>query len=375
MTSRERLLAVLRRDMPDTVPIYLRGVSPFGEKMNWMGVHHPSYERLRSFAFANCDLFHGIGFDSGAFVSAAPVSITDSVVREDDRWKDARQSIETPLGELSNVTRYSKENLYDVMEVEFFIKDEEDFERFMSIPYEPPRPEVQPRMRRADAEVGEHGVPVVGIPSAIMIAHRLLGSEGLAMWSVMHRDKLLGIFRTIRDRLLDYVGYLLKEGAGPLFSYVGPELATAPLMSPGDFHEFVTDIDKPLHDLIRSYGAWSWVHCHGRLSEVLEDFAEMGATVVEPLEVAPGGDVPLAEAKRRIGEKVILMGNMPYEALLSWGPRRIEEKVKADCEAAMEGGGYIMMPAASPFEPVLSDVGFQGYKTYVEAGRKYGRYR
>ncbi len=374
MTPRARLLAVLRREIPDTVPVFLRGVSPFGENMNWMGRFDGSYERLRRLAFERTDIFHGVAFDSGAFLSGADVSIKTSVVSENADWRDVQTKVETPLGPLRKVVRCSTHNLYDVMEVEFYVKNRDDYERFMSIPFKPVRPAVQPTMRERDREVGQRGLPVVGIPSPVGIAHELLGSEGLALWSVLHRGKVLAILREMSKRLLDWVEYLLEHGAGPVFSYGGPELAVPPLMSPRDFHDFVTDIDRPVHELIHSYGHYTWVHCHGTLDKVLEEFVEIGVDVLEPVEAPPGGDVELADVKRRIGDRVILMGNMPYEALISWPTERIEAKVKADCEAAMAGGGYIMMPAASPFEPVLTDRGLEGYAAYVESGRKYGRY-
>jgi len=373
VTPRERLLAVLRRETPDTVPIFIRGVSPFGERMNWMGRFDESYERLRRLVLDETDIFHSVGFDAGIFLSA-DITAAKRVVNEDADWRDVETRIETPAGPLTSVTRRSKHNLYEVMPVKFYIESEDDYDRFMALPYAPPRPRVEARMSRTDAEVGERGLPVVAIPSVISFCHELLGSAGLGIWSVLHRDRLRRLVDMLSKRLLDYVEYLLQAGAGPVFSYGGPELAVVPLMSPRDFHDFVALPDAPLHALIHSYGCYTWVHCHGKLDKVLEEFLEMGVDILEPVEAPPGGDVTLADAKRRIGEKTILMGNMPYEAIISWPPEAVEARVRADCEAAMGSGGYIMMPAASPFEPILTDEGYEGYRTYIESGRKYGRY-
>ncbi len=290
MTSRERLTAVLERRIPDTVPICVRGVSPFGDKMNWMGRHHESYQRLRDFVRANGDILHGVGFDTGVFLSGARVEEESRVIREDEDWSDLEHSIGTPQGPIRSVTRRSRHNLYEVMEVEHFIKDEEDYRRFMSIPYIPVRPDVKGIVEAKDREVGESGILSVFMPEAIAYVHQLFGSEGLALWSVTQRERLMRLFETLGGRVLDYVGHLVREGAGPLFSCAGAELAVPPLMSPGDFHDFVTVIDRPVHEL---------VHAHG---------------------------------------------------------------------------GYIMMPAASPFEPVLSEQAFEGYREYVRTGREYGRY-
>jgi hypothetical protein len=374
MTSRERLLTVLKRGVPDTVPIFIRGVSPFNEKMNWMGKHDPSYERLRRFVLEETDHFHSVGLDGGEFLSAADIEVTERVVREDDEWRDIERSIRTPLGPIRRVTRRSKMNLYEVMDVEHFIKDARDYERFMSLPYVPVRPQVREIVRRKEKEVGDHGLVAVGIPEVISYAHDLFGSEGLALWSVLHREKLDALFQALAARVIDYVRYILSEGAGPVLTSGGAELAVPPLMSPKDFHDFVTVVERPVHELAHSCGTYTWVHCHGKLDEVLEEFLEIGVDILEPVEAPPGGNVALADVKRRIGGQTILMGNMPYEAIISWPKERIEGRVKADCQAAMDGGGFIMMPAASPFESVLTDEAFEGFKTYVRAGRKYGRY-
>ena len=373
MTPRQRLLAVLERRRPDCVPIYLRGVSPFGDRMNWMGRHHPSYERLRRLAFEGSDIIHSVGLDSGVFLSAAKTEVVESVVFEDAEWTDTETRIETPRGPLRRVLRKAKSAWFEDV-IEHYIKSDDDYERFLSLPYAPPRPEVAAVVQAADREVGDRGIVAVGMPSVISFMHELLGSSLLAMWSVLERDRLRTLANLFQERMLDYVAHLLDGGAGPLFAYAGPELALPPLMSPADFREFVRDADKPIHDLVHSRGRSTWVHSHGKLDSCLEDFAEMGADILEPIEVPPGGNVSLADAKRRVGKRVILMGNMPYEALLEWPLDRIEAKVKADCAEAMEGGGFIMMPAASPFEKVLTDQGFEGFKTYVSAGRKYGRY-
>ncbi len=372
MTSRERLLAVLQRRAPDAVPIWVRGVSPFGDRMNWMGRHDASYERLRRFVLEHGDILHGIGLDAGIFLSSVARGV-ETVIAGDGRWRDIETRIETPKGPIRKVTRFSTTDYFEDI-VEHYVKADADYERFMSIPYEPVRPDVAPRVAEAQRTVGDRGIVAVGIPSAINYVHELLGSETMALWSVLERARLRELFETMQERVVDYVTHLVESGAGPVLSYTGPELALPPLLAPADFREFVAKIDRPVHEVAHAHGCYTWVHSHGKTSTVLEEFAGMGADVLEPVEVPPGGNVTLTEAKRRIGDRVVLMGNMPYEALLSWAPGRIEAKVKADCEAAMEGGGYIMMPAASPFERVLTDAAFENYKTYVLAGRKHGRY-
>ena len=87
------------------------------------------------------------------------------------------------------------------------------------------------------------------------------------------------------------------------------------------------------------------------------------------------------EGFARVASRVLELDPAELPSRLSLADALIALDRKDDARAVLEQGlailpgpHPIMMPAASPFEPVLTDKGFEGYRTYVEAGRKYGRY-
>ena len=64
------------------------------------------------------------------------------------------------------------------------------------------------------------------------------------------------------------------------------------------FPRYVVERDREATKVIHETGNLSVIHCHGRLSAVLEMIADTGADAVEPIETLPmsTADVTLAEA-------------------------------------------------------------------------------
>ena len=79
--------------------------------------------------------------------------------------------------------------------------------------------------------------------------------------------------------------------------------------------------------LIRSHGCFVYVHCHGALDAVLERFADMGVNVLHPIEAPPLGDITLAEAKRRIGDRVCLERNIQIGDVMTLSQKEIVAQV------------------------------------------------
>ena len=102
-----------------------------------------------------------------------------------------------------------------------------------------------------------------------------------------------------------------------------------------------------------------YLHICGNSNPILEMMADTGADCVEPLD--PMGGVEVADAKRRIGKRVALMGGLSPLTLLNGSPEQVFEEATACCRAGGLDGGYIlaagdMVPDRSPEENVLAMV-------------------
>ncbi|MBI5305215.1 MAG: hypothetical protein HY868_24000 [Chloroflexi bacterium] len=91
-----------------------------------------------------------------------------------------------------------------------------------------------------------------------------------------------------------------------------------------------------------------YTHTCGRIGDRLELMAETGTQGIDTLDPPPLGNVELAEAKRRIGDKLFIKGNLDSVALLAY-----ETHAQVIAEAVQRirigkiGGGYILSTACS----------------------------
>jgi hypothetical protein len=107
----------------------------------------------------------------------------------------------------------------------------------------------------------------------------------------------------------------------------------------------------------------------GRCRAVLDLLADSGIDVLQTLTPPPVGDVDLAEAKRRIGARVCLMGHTDLIYVLQMGTPDLVEHTVREAIATAGPRGFILGTSDSirdgtPLENVLA---------YFAAARKYGR--
>ena len=88
---------------------------------------------------------------------------------------------------------------------------------------------------------------------------------------------------------------------------------------------------------------------------ILEDIAAMGPEAMETV-VPPAlwGDVDLAKAKQRVGDKICMIGGFDqFQHLKGCIPEETREAVQACFEQAGEGGGYFPDPSDHFFDAEL----------------------
>jgi len=377
MTSRERLLALLGGEPTDRIGIQMRGVGVWDRA--WCASRHASFRPLIDAVREHGDWTAGIGFDQGFCYSAAAIHRRETVEAVPDH-PDVEHHvtvIEGPRGPLRRVMARSRVGHPD-MTVEHFVKTPEDAENLLALPYEPLRPDTA-RFLELDRAVGDRGLVVVGLGyDPVGEVYELLGTERLAFWSLEHRDLLHRMLGEFLRRRLDVIEHLARSGlarAMPLVvGHVGAEVVVPPLASPADFRDFVVRYDRPMHDAVHAMGGFVHVHSHGSISRLLEDFVAMGADVLHPVEAPPLGDTPLAEAKRRIGSKLVIEGNVEISRVLDEEPAAFRRRIQRTVADGKPGGRFIICPTASPYPVELSDRAVRNYLSIIEVALAEGRY-
>lgn len=137
--------------------------------------------------------------------------------------------------------------------------------------------------------------------------------------------------------------------------YTGDAEASCNVVSPAIWHSLLEPIYKAHMKDIHDNGLISLLHICGKSNDILEGVAQTGARIFESLDPPSlGGDVDLADAKRRVGDRVCLKGNLDAPGVIHPGPAdAVYDKCMECMRAAAAGGGYILsteqvLPATDP---------------------------
>lgn len=356
MTSRERLTRCFFGKETDRPGVYTRtGYA-----------NDPSYNKLKAYMNEFSDLKPGY-YSRG--------------VMQQDHYEQVREPYSKDFDKITYTHKTPKGDLHQVlltgltghpgMVMEHFIKDEDDCEKYLSLP----RPQIIGNCHNffeIDRQVGDRGITDAMLgKNPVSVLAELMGSETFAILSVTHRDLIHEMCARELDIILQLLDFLVDAGVGPFFSMLGQEYIVPPLHGRQDFFDFNVKYDKPIADKIHNAGGRLHIHCHGPLKLVLDGFLEIGADVLHPIEPPPMGNVTAAEAREILGDKICIEGNIQISHMYECTPQQIYDETKALIrDAYVDNKGLIISPTASPYIPLQGEACFAQYKAMVEAALK-----
>ena len=362
MTTEQRVLTALRCQQADRVPVLIF-LDPYTDSRFRSD---PSYDEVMAACEEYADVVYDWGFPSGLFHTAAHLT-TETRSLPDGLTEHI---CHTPAGPLTSLAR---DDWRGAGTVKRWITQPEDVERFLSIPYVPPRPDLTEFFATRERLAGKC-IAQATFQDPICCAG-LFDETTLAIWTIERRDLITDMLDAAFDRIADQLHYCLENDVGPLYYFNGPEYALPPLMSPADFDEFVVRYDTRLIELIHSCpDKYVIIHSHGRVNQFLESFAAMGTDGLNVLEPPPIGDTILSDAKARIGDRVCLIGNIQYDDLAQGSEEDVEALVVEAIAQGGPGGGFILCPCAAPYESPLPPKASRNLIHYLRMARKHGRY-
>jgi uroporphyrinogen decarboxylase len=372
MTSRKRLLCALRGKQPDRLPVtthhlmssFLRhcldDASPqaffdrFGlDAIRWVVAHRPEPGKGECF-----DPSQG----PPGFLEARRITSGQwRVVAEDvpgQQYATTRFRFVTPRGELSMVL---EANEHTAWVTEHLVKDKSDIDflgQFMTAPTCDTA-----AVNAAADDFGERGIvrghicclDVFGQPGCWQDAACLVGIERLIMATYDDPGWVHELLGILQRRKLTFTRSL--AGARYDLLELGGGDASSTVISPALFDRFVAPYDEPIIAAAHAAGQRIVYHTCGGMMPILERLADLGADALETFTPkGMGGDADLAAAKRRIGDRVCMIGGFDQlHFFTGCTPEQTRAEVRRCFEAAGAGGGFILCPSDHFFtaEPAL----------------------
>ncbi len=156
--------------------------------------------------------------------------------------------------------------------------------------------------------------------------------------------------RAVLSRFADGIGGLASAIAsrGVDAVKISSPWAGAGFISPAFYRAFVAPYEARVAAAVRSHGVPVYTHTCGDVHDRLEAMADTGISGVECLDPPPLGRVDLADAKRRIGGRLFIKGNIdPVNTLLRGPVAEVRRDALRRLAIGSPGGGFILSSACS----------------------------
>jgi len=369
MTSKQRFIAALERRVPDRLPVTTHHVMPSFLKNALGGISNDEFfdrfgfDPIHWFQAYKPDEPHGEYYDPthvpGYLEARRVVSDQWRIEHEQipgQKYETTRYRFITPKKTLSMVLQTNEHTSWVV---ERLVKEKSDIDVIAS--YATVHRCDVDAVNREAAAYGERGLlrgfisyfDVYGQSGCWQDAAVLYGIEDLIMAAFEDPEWVHSFLRILFDRKKVFMESL--NGAKYDVIEHGGGDASSTVISPEIFDTFVTPYDAPLIELGHAAGQRIVYHTCGGMMPFLERLADMNPDAMETFTPeSMGGDTVLAQAKKRIGHRVCMIGGFDQFHYFKGCTQEETRKAVRRCfEDAGAGGGYILCPSDHFFEADL----------------------
>ncbi|MEF9839380.1 MAG: uroporphyrinogen decarboxylase family protein [Lachnospiraceae bacterium] len=198
----------------------------------------------------------------------------------------------------------------------------------------------------------------------------LCGFENTLCDLVSNPEIVRALLRKVTDFWIDYTRKTLEIANGRIMimqncNDFGTQREL--IMSSEMFRSYFKPELKRLYDTIKSYDVAVLQHSCGAIGTILEDFVEMGADIINPIQVSADG-MDLKTIRGKLGGKVVVYGGIDTQYVLPRGTKmEIAEAVHGALDEFQSVGGYILAPSQG-IEP---DISTQNVQYMFSEAKKY----
>jgi len=346
MNPRERLLAALRGQPVDRVPLVLEG---FHFAFRRQIEQHPDPGRREIARRAHDALVYYVDFPS--HVNRYLVTPTQCIrtVRQEQGSGIVRTTsqLSTPLGPLTAIV---EENAYSdtTWTVRYPVETRRDIEAIRSVAWELPKDLAAPDLTALPLDWQERAILQTKVSSPFVCVAGMMPYQMFLQLCATDLPLIEELTAQCTDRILDVLDHLF---AAPGIEYLwmgGCEWLTPPMASPRLYETLVQPYEERIIAKAHQHGAICHIHCHGRVRSTIGLVLARGGDFFEPMEPPPDGDLTMAEGKSLAKGEVTLGGNVEARILV----RADADAVEAATRLAFEGGKerMVLQTTAGPLQ-------------------------
>jgi uroporphyrinogen-III decarboxylase len=174
----------------------------------------------------------------------------------------------------------------------------------------------------------------------------LFGYERALVYAMDEPEKCRAILGAYTQGAADLGCQFARRGADAVL--ISSAFAGGGFISPRMYDTFVLPFEAEVVRRIHAEGVPVYTHTCGDIGDRLERMAATGTDGIDTLDPPPLGSVDLADAKRRVGDRVFFKGNIdPVNTLLARSREEVRQDALARLRIGGPGSGYILSSACS----------------------------
>ena len=238
--------------------------------------------------------------------------------------------------------------------------------------YVPPDPDAPGRLGQLPELVERYGgrrAILFHHRAAFMWAAYLTGIDTILMNFLADPEMVDVIMDKVLECNMAVVRRAIRAGAEVII--LGDDYASnlGPMMSPATFEHFILPRLAKMIDMIHNEGAMCIKHTDGNIYSLLEMIVSAGPDGLNPIEPVAG--MELKKVKELVGDRVCLVGNIDCGHLLPHGTEeQVHDAVRRAILDGAPGGGFIVSSSNS----IHSSCNPRNLVAMVEAAQRYGTY-
>ena len=344
LSSKQRMLTAIDGGVPDRLPVATHHLMPYflDKYMNGM---------------SESEFFDYFGLDPIVWTMPYKPDISKNWRIEEEEipgqnYLTKRYTIVTPGGKLTTVMQF---NEYTCWVTEHLVKNKSDIDiigKFVTSPVCDVEAVNNTAGNNSEKLIRGHicGFDLFGQPGTWQDAACLFGIEKLIMATFDDPEWVHTFLKILQKRKKDYI--LSLKGASYDILELGGGDASSTVISPALFDEYVARYDIELIQLAHEAGQRIVYHTCGGMMPILEILAAMKPDAMETFTPpAMGGDVDLAEARKRVPADICMIGGFDqFHFFKDCTPEQTRAEVRRCFEAVGPDGAFILSPSDHFFD-------------------------
>ena len=254
-----------------------------------------------------------------------------------------------------------------VQESSGVIKTWEDFDRY---PWPQPKEEHYQPLELAAAALPDGMMLLPHGPGGVLENVMWLMGYGPMSYAMADQPDLVqAVFDRVGGSLVEVFGALAgHESVGAVFLGDDMGFKTQTLISPAAMRKYVFPWQRRLAEVVHAHGKPFLLHACGNLEAVMDDLIDLVG--IDGKHSFEDVILPVAEAKRRWGDRVAILGGIDMDLLARGTPQQVRDRTRQVLADCMPGGGY----ALGSGNTIANYVPIANYFAMLEEGSRSGVY-